>query len=99
MLIQRMIIALPEKKGRVSTNVSSSFIATAIFPQIMLILSTWRKSEDDLKLRTIDQSSRQRREALMWTVMGQGWGLAQEAHKDAFGILCDNRRYCFSVLI
>ena len=39
----------------------------------------------------------------MWTVMGQGWGLAQEAHKDAsrgaFGILCDNRRHCFSVLI
>lgn len=50
MLIQRMIIALPEKKGRVSTNVSSSFIGMDIFPQIMLILSTWRKSEDDLKL-------------------------------------------------
>lgn len=35
--------------------------------------------------------------------MGQGWELAQEALKDAsrgaFGILCDTRRHCFSVLI
>lgn len=39
----------------------------------------------------------------MWMVMGQGWGLAQEAHKDASGgvfvILFDSRRHCFSVLI